>query len=71
MTDIMKTNKQQEIVDRLEKLSKKDEKELLARLIVEQGISNDLLDRTRKNTVTMVNIIVILLILEILVAIFL
>lgn len=61
---------QQELFDKVEKLSQKDESELLARLVVQQSLANKLTEKTRRNTSVLVNIVIIIIILEIISAFF-
>jgi len=63
----MKEEEKKIHLERLEELSKKDEKELLARLIIEQGIANDILERTRKNTATLTTMAWVLIIITLII----
>ena len=61
-----KTSIEPKTKERIERLSKLDQNELLARLLIEQVRGNDLLERNRKNTSTLVTIAIVLIILTIL-----
>lgn len=52
----------------LEELTRKSEKELLARMLIGQGITNDILERNRKNTSTLTTMAWVILILSIFLA---
>ena len=58
----------QKLLERIEHLSMKDEKNLLARIIVEQGIANGILERTRKNTSTLTTMAWVVIIISIIAA---
>ncbi len=58
----------QKTLARIEELTMKSEKELLARIIVEQENSNGILERNRKNTSTLTTMAWVILIISILFA---